>query len=322
MSWIFFRCLTQSIFSSHLDMTSLSLTHVRSSTWSWVWCSPELVTFSFNGCCSLWCSPANIVIINHHNKVCFSSEGRTSSLVGWVVNFPDFGVQTSKENKLAKVGWKLVMSMFHTIIILSVLSTWPSPPPSPSPASPWSSSSSRSSWNLGCLSSHSQVSWDSRWLHVQMLRDVGWSAGKSFLQIMKMIMRIWWWRSWLWWWDDYDDDGVDNDYHLVWYDKNGGKGGDGNGEKKKQFPTQRRRVGTRTFCFSILLTWSTAMARKVALFWAWLWGCRTWRLARWRPSWNWRFGRSCFCVILYLQVGDEKGEVATSFLFCNLEKRS
>ena len=76
MSWIFFSCVTQSMFSSHLDMTLSSLTNVRSSAWLWVWCSPELVTFSFNGCCSLWCSPANIVIImiiNLHNKAWFSS---------------------------------------------------------------------------------------------------------------------------------------------------------------------------------------------------------------------------------------------------------
>ena len=152
MSWIFFSCVTQSMFLSHLDMTLSSLTNVRSSAWLWVWCSPELVTFSFNGCCSLWCSPANKVIINHCNKVWFSSVGRSSSLFDWIVNFPDFGVQTSKENKLAKVGWKLVRIMFHTII-LSVLSTWP-----PSPTSPPSGWSSYSSWNLDCSSSHSQVS--------------------------------------------------------------------------------------------------------------------------------------------------------------------
>ena len=130
LSWIFFSCLTQSMFSSHLDISLSSLTNdVRSSAWFWVWCSPELVTFSFNGCCSLWCSPANTVIINHHNNIWSSSEGRSSCLVGWVVNFPDLEVQTSKENKLAKVGWKLVMIMFHAII-LSTLSTWPPPPPS------------------------------------------------------------------------------------------------------------------------------------------------------------------------------------------------
>ena len=209
MSWIFFRCLTQSIFSSHLDMTSLSLTHVRSSTWSWVWCSPELVTFSFNGCCSLWCSPANIVIINHHNKVCFSSEGRTSSLVGWVVNFPDFGVQTSKENKLAKVGWKLVMIMFHAII-LSTLSTWPPPPPSSLHTTtiaittittiiliiiiliilkPWLFIQPFSGIVRLKVTSRSDV---------ERCLLISWK--RSFLQIMKM-MRIWWWLSWLrWWW--------------------------------------------------------------------------------------------------------------------------
>ena len=134
-------------------------------------------------------------------------------------------------------------------------------------------------------------------------------------------MRIWWWWRWSWWWLYWQ--WAD---HLVWYDKNGGKGGDGNGEKKKQFPTQRRRVRTqfRFFCarsFSIFVIWSTTMTGKVALFRAWLWGCRTWRLVWWRPSWTWRFGRSWFCIILCFQVGDEEGEVATSFLFCNLEKK-
>ena len=93
MSWIFFSCVTQSMFSSHLDMTLSSLTNVRSSAWSWVWCSPELVTFSFNGCCSLWCSPANIVIImiiNLHNKAWFSSVvWKSSSELSrlWSANF-------------------------------------------------------------------------------------------------------------------------------------------------------------------------------------------------------------------------------------------
>ena len=128
MSWIFFSCVTQSMFSSHLDMTLSSITNVRSSAWWWVWCSPELVTFSFNGCCSLWCSPANIVIImiiNLHNKAWFSSVvWKSSSELSrlWSANF-----KREQDGKGGmKVGEEYVSYRKCDVILLEhFMSHWP-----------------------------------------------------------------------------------------------------------------------------------------------------------------------------------------------------